>query len=663
MHNFSKKLVFVHLFIFVFGFFTPVCQAEESPAKFYLAGLTVSDIGVEYQWHLQKIGAPDAWIETQGSNDIVVAVIDSGVQMDHPDLKNNIWINPNEISGNGLDDDNNGYIDDVKGWDFIENDNEPEPKLENWHTEIAIHHGTAVAGLIAAEGNNAFAGAGVAWKAKIMVLRAFDELGESDTVIVQRAIEYAMKNGADIINMSFVGLGYSRDLEETIKKAYQQGILLVAAAGNESGNNHGTNLDNIKSYPVCFGENGENWVLGVAGVDKDDKRAEFSNYGKSCIDLSAPATDIYSSLFYSSKDSDFNKFFGGKLNGTSMSVPQVSGAAVLIKAIHPNYTNKEITEVLINSTDNIDGANPYFAGLLGSGRLNVAKTVGYEPISMELNKEQEVKYVLGSNPGDEPKIWLLDGKGDVKKEFYAFAPSFRGGVNLALGDVDNDGMTEIVAGAGAGGGPHIRIFNLSGELEYQFFAYDTNNRNGVKVAIGDLDGNGKSKIITVEARNGKRVRVYNQNGIEAGKEIDIAGIASQIALGDMNKDGKDEIIVAIGNNIKTLNNKGELLGEFVYVYNKSMAVADMNNDGWAEIVLTNGKIVKTYTLNGRLLSPGFSGADFVSSGDRDNDNEYEILTRTGSEISIWDKYFNRTATLYPLGKDSKVKFNAYIISR
>ena len=94
-----------------------------------------------------------------------------------------------------------------------------------------------------------------------------------------------------------------------------------------------------------------------------------------------------------------------------------------------------------------------------------------------------------------------------------------------------------------------------------------------------------------------------------------------------------------------------------------MAVADMNNDGWAEIVLTNGKIVKTYTLNGRLLSPGFSGADFVSSGDRDNDNEYEILTRTGSEISIWDKYFNRTATLYPLGKDSKVKFNAYIISR
>ncbi|MBU4421845.1 S8 family serine peptidase [Candidatus Parcubacteria bacterium] len=643
--------------------FFPAKAQNEAPAKFYLTGLAVSDIGVDSQWYLDKISAPDAWMETQGSSDIIVAVIDSGVELNHPDLKNNIWINLNEIPGNGLDDDNNGYIDDVKGWDFIENDNDPEPNLENPHTIIAVHHGTAVAGIIAAEGNNAFAGAGIAWKAKIMDLRAFDEIGESDTVLVQRAIEYAVKNGADIINMSFVGLGYSSALEETIKYAYQKGVLMVAAAGNESNSMHRTNLDITKSYPVCFDGEGENWVLGVAGTDMEDALADFSNYGKKCIDLAAPATDIFSSLFYDPRYIDFDKYFGGKLNGTSMSAPQVSGAAVLVKALHPNYTNKEIMEVLINSTDNIDGANPYYAGYLGSGRLNVFKAVNHEPISMESVGEQEIKYVLGAVPGDEPKIWLLDGKGDVKKEFFAFAPSFRGGVNLALGDIDNDGIIEIIAGAGVGGGPQIRIFNLSGELENQFFTYETNHRNGVNVVVGDLNGDEKLEIIASEARGGKEIKVFNQNGVEISDKISLGDTVSQIVSADMNKDGKDEIIAAVGKKIKTLNSNGELLGEFVYGYNKGMAAGDINGDGWAEIILTDGNVVKTYTYSGRLLSPGFVGADFVSSGDRDGDKEYEILTRQGSKLYLWDKNLNRTATLYPFGADSKKKFSAYIVSR
>ncbi|MFA5133801.1 MAG: S8 family serine peptidase [Patescibacteria group bacterium] len=685
----SKKIIFGVLAFFIFGNFIPAAPLKAQEYKFYLAGLAVSDTDVGEQWHLDKIKAPDAWEKTQGNKDIVVAVIDTGVDLNHPDLINNIWINAGEIPNNGADDDNNGYIDDVHGWNFIERNNIPEPNLKNKYTNIAVHHGTAVAGVIAAEGNNAFAGAGVAWQAKIMPLKVFNEMGESDTALVEAAIQYAIDKKADIINMSFVGIAQSPSLEAKIKAAYDAGILLVAAAGNESKSEFGSDLDISKSYPVCHDSpNGENWVLGVAAVDKEDTRASFSNYGAGCVDISAPGTKLYSTFFQDSSNPEFAKYFGGAFSGTSVATPQVVGAAVLIKALHPNYKNKQLIETIKNSTDNIDGANPYYLGKLGTGRLNVLKAVLAPAISMESETESEIKYVVSAKQSKQSKIWLLGSKGDVKKEFLAFSPGSPVEVNLSIGDIDNDGMAEIVAGAGMGGGPHIRIFNLSGELEYQFFAFDKKKRNGVLTAIGDIDGDGKNEIIAVEGGNSKPVaRIFNERGEFLKEDIkiftDTIKGAIGLALGDVNNDGIDEIIAStpagIQGKIKILNSFGEAIGEFA-PYGKSfigginIATGNFSSSGWMEIIASKrsgDSGIRTYDYTGRLLTPGILayGKSFganISSGDKDGDGVDEIITASnglGGEIKIWDSSFNIEASFYPFGKSFKKSLNAYIITR
>ncbi|MFC1612289.1 S8 family serine peptidase [Patescibacteria group bacterium] len=680
----------------IFCFLFSVIGLESSKtkeAKFYLAGLAISDTESTKQWHLQKINAPDAWLKTQGTEDIVIAVIDTGIDLDHPELKNNLWRNTDEVPDNGIDDDNNGYIDDVYGWNFVEKNNSPEPDPRKKYEQVAINHGTAVAGIIAAEGNNAFAGTGIAWHAKLMPLRVFDNIGESDSFLVEQAIQYAVDNGADIINMSFVGLGYAPSLESKIRIAYEAGVLLVAAAGNEGGAEVGSNLDEVKSYPVCHdGPAGENWVLGVASVDETDKKADFSNFGNNCIDITAPGTGIYTSLFYDSAlSADFNKYFGGKFNGTSMSAPQVVGAASLLKTLHPQYTNKELMQVLMSSADGIDNLNSAYQGQLGSGRLNIAAALDAKTISNEEDEEKIIKYILSAKAGDEPKIWLLDSKGSIVKEFFAFARAFRGGVNVAVGDIDNDGAQEIITGAGYGGGPHVRIFNLKGELEEQFFAFDSSRRKGVNVAVGDIDGNRVNEIIAVEAGMTRPIaRIFNKNGKIVKDSIEIFenyfNDSISLAIGDVNKDGKEEIIAGapygFRNKIKVLDASGEELGEFSpfeagFYGGVNVAVGDLNNDGWAEIIASRASsgnsIVKTYTFTGRLLSPGFIAYNNyrygvnLFSGDRDSDGDYEIMTAPdglrSTEVKIWDKNLNLKMSFFPFGKDIYKKINVYIITR
>jgi len=687
-----KKISPAILLSLIFSFSAPIQKVSAESEKFYLAGLAVSDTQIAEQWYLEKIKAPDAWEKTQGSEKIVVAVIDTGMDSDHPDLIDNIWINSKEIPGNGIDDDNNGYVDDVHGWDFVDNDNVPEPNIKNKYSVLAVDHGTVVAGIIAAMGNNAFAGSGVAWQAKIMPLKVFNEQGESDVPLVAAAIQYAINKKADIINMSFVGFGNSPLLQEKIKAAYDAGILLVAAAGNESTSPEGSNLDITPSYPVCGdGQNGENWVLGVAALDKNDQRADFSNFGKKCVDISAPGVNIASTLFFNSQNQDFNKYFGGGFNGTSVATPQVVGAAVLLKALHPNYKNKQLMDTLISSTDNIDGANSYYLGSLGSGRLNILKALNTPAISMETEEEESVKYVVSAKGSGEPKILLLGSKGEKIKDFFAFSSGSKIGTNIALGDVDNDGMIEIVVGAGAGGGPHVRIFNLSGELENQFFAFGEKRRNGVLVAVGDADGDGKNEIITVEAGNVKPVaRIFNNQGELIKDNIgifsNIIKNAVGLAMGDVNKDGKDEMIVStpsgIAGKIKVIDSSGNILGEF-YPFGKNfygginVTVSDLSGSGWPEIIAGKASggdaAIKTFDYTGRLLAPDFLAYEKykyginVSSGDRDGDGYNEIVAATnggrGAEVKILDNNFNLKISFFPFGKIFTKGINAYIVTR
>jgi subtilisin family serine protease len=251
---------------------------------------TPGDPGFDQLWGLHNTGqpvngtsgsidadidAPEAWDVTTGSSDVVVAVIDSGVDINHPDLQPNIWTNPGETPGNGIDDDGNGYVDDVNGWDFFLDENSP----------LDDHgHGTHVAGTVAAAGNNGIGVTGVSWTAKIMALRFIDPWGNGTTDDAISAIEYASVMGADIINNSWGGSGYNKALKEAIGAS---GALVVCAAGN-----YGTNNDKINPhYPSSY-ESAN--IIAVAASDQNDNRASFSNYGPFSVDVAAPGTNIYS---------------------------------------------------------------------------------------------------------------------------------------------------------------------------------------------------------------------------------------------------------------------------------------------------------------------------------------------------------------------------------
>ena len=220
------------------------------------------------------IDALEVWDVTTGSADVVVAVIDSGVDVNHPDLKDNIWTNAGEVPDNDIDDDGNGYVDDVNGWDFLVNDNDPRD---------AHGHGTHVAGTVAAVGDNNTGIAGVSWRAKIMPLRFLNAWGLGSNADAIAAIEYANNMGADIINNSWGGGGYDLALKSAIDAS---NAVVMCAAGNSSRNN-----DGIPHYPSSYSSAN---IIAVAATNQDDQLAWFSNYGAVSVDVAAPGTNIYS---------------------------------------------------------------------------------------------------------------------------------------------------------------------------------------------------------------------------------------------------------------------------------------------------------------------------------------------------------------------------------
>lgn len=184
------------------------------------------------QWYLDSIKAPDAWKITKGSEAVVVAVIDTGVDIRNPDLAGNIWVNSDEIPNNKIDDDRNGFIDDINGWNFVEDVADPTPVVTTGYNSEAISHGTFIAGLISAKHDNNYGIKGITDKVKIMGLRGLDSKGIGDSETVSKAINYAIDNGAQIINLSFGGTDKNGELKAAIENANRWGILVVAAAGN-----------------------------------------------------------------------------------------------------------------------------------------------------------------------------------------------------------------------------------------------------------------------------------------------------------------------------------------------------------------------------------------------------------------------------------------------
>ncbi len=309
----------------------PIADPPPSTAK----GLAGADIHATTAWDTQK-------------GNVIVAVLDSGVDITHPDLAGNIWVNPGEIPGNGIDDDGNGYVDDVNGWDFASNDNSPTPGTETGH-----EHGTHVAGIIAAVQNNAVGVSGVCPACKIMPLRfAFDTATEVS------AIAYAVANGASILNASFGGPVWSNIERDAIEQAGAAGLLVVAAAGNNAHDNDMATVDakdNLLSpeYPASYDLP---TILSVAATNHNDEYGYgtgcamvnpkytclFTNWGHDSVDVGAPGVDVLST--FPVADGSY-----GTADGTSQAAAEVAGVAALVKSQNPTYTPVDVKNAIMNS--------------------------------------------------------------------------------------------------------------------------------------------------------------------------------------------------------------------------------------------------------------------------------------------------------------------------
>ncbi|KKR88244.1 MAG: Cna protein B-type-like protein [Candidatus Uhrbacteria bacterium GW2011_GWE2_41_1153] len=329
---------------------------------------TPNDTEYDEQWYLDMIDAPEAWDIKTGDGSVVIAVLDTGVDLDHPDLMDNIWVNTGEIADNNIDDDDNGFVDDVYGWDFIDSDNDPTPDTSRGSDPDAVSHGTVISGLIAAVGNNHEGLTGVVWDARIMAVRMLDKTGSGNSMDAREAINYAVENGADVINLSFSGSTDDPALRKAVMNAFNHGVVVVAALGNE-----GVNINNNPVYPACYNDGDEDWVIGVAASDASDQHSLFSNYGSSCADLSAPGEDMYG-LFYYEPSAGYSTLYGDHWSGTSVASPVVAGSAALILAKYPTLSPTDIRNILKLSVDPMSLSGKY-RNQFGAGRLNVNQAI------------------------------------------------------------------------------------------------------------------------------------------------------------------------------------------------------------------------------------------------------------------------------------------------
>jgi len=303
------------------------------------------------QPYLNQIYAPQAWDIQKGDSNVVIAVIDNGFDMDHQDLKENLWINEAELNGTaGVDDDDNGFIDDIHGWDFVDDD--PIPS----HDVDGDGHGTQCAGLACAVTDNNKGMASISWNCKLMLIKNHSIYGMSFVKSFE-AIAYAADNGANIISISWGGFGYLQWEQDIINYAHEQGSIVIVAAGNQA--------SEMKLYPATYQN-----VLSVAAVRSDDIKTSYSSYGP-WIDIAAPGGNAGTGILIALPDNEY-----GYRQGTSLAAPIVAGVCGLIKSHYPEWTNNDIVQQVLVTAYSIDFKNSGYKGLLGYGRINAENALG-----------------------------------------------------------------------------------------------------------------------------------------------------------------------------------------------------------------------------------------------------------------------------------------------
>lgn len=319
---------------------------------------TPNDTYFSQQWGLNNTHtqAELAWNYAQGNSAVKIAIVDSGMDMDHPDLVGNLWVNPGEdLNGNGvvdpsdrnnLDDDANGYIDDFSGWDFMYDDNDPN---DDWPAPEG-GHGTHCAGIAAAQTNNGVGVASLSFDCSVIPIRT----GEGIYIYAgNEGVAYALNLQADIVSLSWGGGGFSMLEQDMYNQAFNNGTFVVAAAGNDN--------TSEPMYPAGYGN-----VFAVASTTQNDTKSSFSNYG-AWVDIAAPGSNIFSTYLNASYTN---------MSGTSMACPFTASLAGLVKGAFPDMTPADLAETIQSTSDNIYPLNPNYIGMLGAGRINAYKALG-----------------------------------------------------------------------------------------------------------------------------------------------------------------------------------------------------------------------------------------------------------------------------------------------
>jgi subtilisin family serine protease len=389
------------------------------------------------QWPLNNSGqfgstadadmdAPEAWGLLNNASNIIVAVIDSGVRHTHEDLRGNLWTNPGEIEGNGKDDDGNGYVDDIHGINSIDGNAAPGDPMDDFG------HGTHVAGIIGAAGNNGLGLSGVAWKVRIMALKFLDATGNGSTADAIQCLDYARAKGARVVNCSFGSPDYSLAFYNAFNSARSAGIIVVTAAGNVTSDNDATAF-----YPANF--NLDN-IVSVAATDSNDLLSYFSNYGATTVDVVAPGSVIFSTIHYS--DSAYTY-----MSGTSMASPHVAGALALVRARFPLENYRQHIKRLLETVDRLPSLTNK---CVTSGRVNLHRAlanyaIGYTNYAW-VDATNHAALSLGDNgiSGALKLPFVFNFFGVNRSQFYVGANGLLG---FATNGLNSGSNTEVASAA------------------------------------------------------------------------------------------------------------------------------------------------------------------------------------------------------------------------
>ncbi len=610
MFNFKNTLLYLAIILT----FTPV-TSHQVYAEF------PNDPGAR-QWSYATAEVYRAWEQASGSSQVIVAIIDNGFDETHPDLVGARWTNEDEIPDNGHDDDSNGYIDDIHGWNFVSKGQEldqesNEDYADNEHS--VVNHATVVAGIIGAVGNNGKYGVGIAYGVRLMNLQVVDDYGVGAPEALVEAIYYAVNNGASVINISMVGKGSVPEVRSAINYAYQKGVIIVGAAGNDR-----ENLNETPWFPICNDMyDPYTQVIGVSAVDSTRRLASFSNTGASCIDLTAPGVDIAGPIRASNSELYVNGW-----NGTSFATPFVSAAAALVRSVQPTWHIDQIVRTLKSTVRHTPSPDEeVYAEAYGKGLVQIGTAVESAKIGVVLAPKLFIDGEIDSS-FTAPRRLLITSEGK-----NGFADLLQGNKIDVIADPLKDAVT-MTTFREVNGTPLYAVVKKNGQVS-TVHIYTTSwiekyrwsiSSTPSQILIADIDGDSDKEVVIVgESGN---LSVFSLNGIKRGTIQSIEGQAKGFGVVRHNfETGKDEIIYA------------SMISNSHTVFTKIISITDVPEKLFEVVLKSLGSIAYINDLEdsivvGSEIGTGSLVTVFSLTGEEKNSfSPYNLGFRGGVQVS------------------------------